>query len=195
VSTQRALDLAFALTALVACVVGIRDEHVPLVPRLAGCAVSATVCVLFLRRSAAMRDPQPMDIVAALPSVLMAGLVQRFAAPEWTIAHEVLFAIFGALTVASLATLGGSFAIFPARRALVVRGPYALVRHPVYLGELAMLVTASSTRGALAAGACLLAMLVLLIPRIRREEKALAEDAEHAVYASRVRYRLFPGLY
>ena len=41
-----------------------------------------------------------------------------------------LFAIW------SLLTLGRCFGLFPEVRGLVVRGPYRLVRHPVYLGEL-----------------------------------------------------------
>ena len=40
------------------------------------------------------------------------------------------------LTIWSLATLGRCFGLFPEVRGLVLRGPYRLVRHPVYLGEL-----------------------------------------------------------
>jgi protein-S-isoprenylcysteine O-methyltransferase Ste14 len=39
-------------------------------------------------------------------------------------------------TIWSLATLGRCFGLFPEVRGLVLRGPYRLVRHPVYLGEL-----------------------------------------------------------
>src|SRR5262249_24431424 len=36
----------------------------------------------------------------------------------------------------SLATLGRCFGLFPEARGLVRSGPYRMVRHPVYLGEL-----------------------------------------------------------
>jgi protein-S-isoprenylcysteine O-methyltransferase Ste14 len=39
-------------------------------------------------------------------------------------------------TIWSLATLGRCFGLFPEARGLVMRGPYRLVRHPIYLGEL-----------------------------------------------------------
>jgi protein-S-isoprenylcysteine O-methyltransferase Ste14 len=39
-------------------------------------------------------------------------------------------------TIGSLATLGRCFGLFPEARGLVMRGPYRLVRHPVYLGEI-----------------------------------------------------------
>jgi protein-S-isoprenylcysteine O-methyltransferase Ste14 len=59
-----------------------------------------------------------------------------------TTSTEALFAsslivIVGTLwTIWSLATLGRCFGLFPEVRGLVRRGPYQLVRHPVYLGEL-----------------------------------------------------------
>ena len=39
-------------------------------------------------------------------------------------------------TIWSLAVLGRCFGLFPEVRGLVLRGPYRLVRHPVYLGEI-----------------------------------------------------------
>jgi protein-S-isoprenylcysteine O-methyltransferase Ste14 len=157
--------------------------------------VNVVVGVLFLARSSAAAAPAAMDFVAALPSIVLSGIAYRFAAAEWSTAHIVAFAAAGAFTIAALVSLGRSFSIFPAQRALVERGPYGLVRHPVYLGELAMLVTAASTGGLLPGLAVFFAMLVLLIPRIRREELALARDESHARYAARVRYRLLPGIY
>jgi protein-S-isoprenylcysteine O-methyltransferase Ste14 len=65
----------------------------------------------------------------------------------------------------------------------------------VYLGELAMIVIVAAIGGVVLALGCFFVMLVLLIPRIRREEQSLAADAEHARYAERVRFRLIPGIY
>ena len=192
---DRALDIGLGLTALGWSIAGIvLDDDLPFVSRLTISLVNVVVGVLFLTRSGA-RQPAALDFAAALPSIVLSGIAYRFAAREWPPVAVAAFAITGSFTIFALLSLGRSFSIFPARRALVVRGPYALVRHPVYLGELAMIVTAAATGGALPALGCFFAMLVLLIPRIRREEKALAEDTEHARYAARVRYRLLPGIY
>jgi protein-S-isoprenylcysteine O-methyltransferase Ste14 len=93
----------------------------------------------------------------------------------------------------SLLTLGSRFGIAPADRGLVTGGPYRLVRHPMYLGELLL-------RGALVAAApdILLALLLSLslgaiqVLRIRREEQILCG---YPLYASQVRYRLLPGVW
>ena len=50
---------------------------------------------------------------------------------------SIVVVILGTLfTIWSLATLGRNFGLFPEVRGLVLRGPYRLVRHPVYLAHL-----------------------------------------------------------
>lgn len=90
------------------------------------------------------------------------------------------------LMVASVAALGRSFGIRPARRRLVTRGPYAVMRHPLYVAEWLC-----------GAGLCLvhpspgnLAVLVLtgalLAARARLEERVLAGDPGWEPYRHRV---------
>lgn len=96
-------------------------------------------------------------------------------------------------TILSLAFLGRSFGIFPEARGLVRSGPYSIVRHPLYLGELtvifgAMLPVISPvglTVWLLAAG--------LQIWRTVHEERALrrAFPQEYAEYAAQTD-RLIP---
>jgi protein-S-isoprenylcysteine O-methyltransferase Ste14 len=193
---DRALDVGLGLTALGWSAAGlVVDDDLPFAARAAISTVNVVVGVLFVLRSAAARQPAASDFVAALPSIVLSGFAYRYAAHDWPVAGLVVFGVASAFTVVALFSLGRSFSIFPAQRPLVVRGPYALVRHPVYLGELAMLVTAAATGGPLPAVACFVAMLLLLIPRIRREEAALALGEGHAAYAARVRFRLIPGVY
>ena len=50
---------------------------------------------------------------------------------------SAIVTIVGTLwTIWSLANLGRCFGLFPEARGLVLRGPYQVVRHPVYLGEI-----------------------------------------------------------
>src|SRR5207245_4176985 len=49
----------------------------------------------------------------------------------------VLSALGLAVVVVGKLSLGRSFGLVPANRGVVVRGPYTLVRHPIYTGYLA----------------------------------------------------------
>ena len=96
------------------------------------------------------------------------------------------------LTLWSLLALGRSFGIAPADRGLVRHGPYRLVRHPMYLGELVYrcaLVGASLSAGNLVV---LLALILVQVARIKREEKIIAYYDE---YAKQIRWRLLPGIW
>ena len=83
----------------------------------------------------------------------------------------------------SLLTLGRCFSIMPEVRGLVRRGPYRLVRHPVYLGEIlatfGVLLPILSPRNV----AIFVAFCALQLWRTRYEEEALtAAYPEYADY-------------
>jgi protein-S-isoprenylcysteine O-methyltransferase Ste14 len=97
------------------------------------------------------------------------------------------------LVLWSLLALGRSFGIAPADRGLVTHGPYGFIRHPMYLGELILraALVVSSPQPLLAA-ALLVVLVMIQVIRALREECIINA---YGAYASRVRYRLIPGVW
>lgn len=76
-------------------------------------------------------------------------------------------------------------------------GPYAIVRHPMYVSTLALYTVTPIALGSWWPVPVSLVMLApLLFVRITNEEKVLLRDLPaYADYRARVRYRLIPGLW
>jgi len=175
---------------------------IPLPVRLAMAAVHLTAAGLFFARAPASEHGTVRALVAAVPSLVLSGLAFRLGAVRIEGLWLAPF-VAGALgTCISLVALGRSFAIFAARRALVMRGPYHLVRHPAYACELVMIVTAAGAGAsggpvqgvprALVAAVIVTLAVAFVALRAREEERFLASDAAYAAYMTRVRYRLLP---
>jgi protein-S-isoprenylcysteine O-methyltransferase Ste14 len=110
------------------------------------------------------------------------------------VSDSLLFAGL-AFSLASVAVLGRCFGILPDVRGLVVRGPYRLVRHPLYLGELtAALGIVIGSRHPFAAAGAWLVCLGLQVARTHYEESNLrAQFPAYDEYATRTK-RLLPGV-
>lgn len=93
----------------------------------------------------------------------------------------------------SLFTLGTRFGIAPADRGLTCQGPYRILRHPMYLGELVFRVAiVFCSTNVLFAGLMALTLVVIQCWRILREEKMI--DG-YTCYTRVVPWRLVPGLW
>ena len=129
------------------------------------------------------------------PYAQVAYLRTTAGEPVSEAAGFVLVMIAAFLSLASLVTLRRSFGVRPALRTLVTGGPYALVRHPMYLsyviGDLGYNLQEWNTGTVLLS----LAGWASALYRIRAEERVLCSDAGWARYAARVRFRLFPGIW
>jgi protein-S-isoprenylcysteine O-methyltransferase Ste14 len=90
--------------------------------------------------------------------------------------------------------MGQHFGLLPANRGIVTRGPFALVRHPIYMGWLTMcagyFMSFPSARNAM----LIAVALPFMMWRIEQEESLLDQDPEFVAYRDRVRYRLVPGV-
>ena len=118
------------------------------------------------------------------------------AHPHWGVVAGLGLQLAGlAVCVTSLLALGRSFGFVAADRGLVTRGPYAVVRHPVYASYLLIqsgyLLQSISPRNAV--------VMVLAsgcnIGRALMEERLLTGSSAYGAYRRRVRWRLVPGLW
>ena len=155
-------------------------------------------CVfVFLREPSKRPSREPVAFLACAAAILAVIALREPPAEASTalvVAGELVTLAFGAWLLASVLTLGRCFGVLPEARGLVTHGPYRLVRHPVYLGELgaaAGLVLAAPTVwnvGVLAV------FLFAQAVRMRLEERALAaEFPDYAEYAARTP-RLVPRI-
>lgn len=79
---------------------------------------------------------------------------------------------------------------------VIATGPYALVRHPMYVGALVMLVGVPLALGSFWGLLLVLAATQILALRILDEEEMLRRELDgYEAYARNVRYRLVPGVW
>ena len=91
--------------------------------------------------------------------------------------------------------MGRSFGILPGNRGIVSRGPFRLVRHPIYAGWFLLTVGYLASYPSGLNFLITLATLPFMMWRIRMEEALLDADPEYRHYRRLVRFRLLPGVY
>jgi len=167
-------------------------------------ALSATLWGLFIvliniRPAPLRRNRSTVGVIVALVSQLAVIAVGLFGARTdggvAVLASDVLLIAGLAFAICSVAVLGRCFGILPDVRGLVTRGPYRLVRHPLYLGELtAVLGIVLGSRQPLLAGGTWLVCVGLQLARTSYEERNIrAEFPQYDEYAARTK-RLIPGV-
>jgi protein-S-isoprenylcysteine O-methyltransferase Ste14 len=127
-----------------------------------------------------------LNVVAYLP-------VEDTTSTEALFASSAVVTLGTAWSIWSLATLGRCFGLFPEVRGLVMRGPYRLVRHPVYLGELISAVGLLLAKPNPLIVLLFAVFVALQYWRTIYEERALSEafPTQYPAYARRVA-RLIP---
>lgn len=91
--------------------------------------------------------------------------------------------------------MGRSFGILPGNRGITSKGPFRLVRHPIYAGWFLLTVGYLASYPSWANGLITMATLPFMIWRIRLEEDLLEADPEYRTYRQAVTFRLVPGVY
>lgn len=170
---------------------------------LAGVLVVAfyvLVVVLYLRRgrAASTTGSSMAKLAAVVASWLPLALPYVGGATPsagMLLASTVLLTAGMVWAVVALRTLGRSFSIVAQARAVVQRGPYAVVRHPLYLGELvAALGVVLRAPSALGLGLWF-ALAAMQGFRTHHEELVLsAALPDYDGYRAVTRWRIVPGV-
>jgi protein-S-isoprenylcysteine O-methyltransferase Ste14 len=173
----------------------IRTGHVTGLLLLAG---EALVVILTVVRRKAIRVDRSIS-AGVLTMLSVAGPPMLRASDLIPLVPDVATAMISAvglgLVVIGKIALGRSFGLVPANRGIVVRGPYTVVRHPIYTGYL---ITHAAFFIADPTGwnaAVILIADTALILRALMEERVLSADAEYQNYCRRVGWHLVPGVF
>jgi protein-S-isoprenylcysteine O-methyltransferase Ste14 len=155
------------------------------------------VVAFLIRRPERAVGQQPANWLVAFGGTFAGVLLRPYGAhPAWGVAagFGLQLAGLGACIVALFA-LGRSFGFVAADRGVRTRGPYALVRHPVYasyvLIQSGYVIQAVSLRNI----AVFAAATGCNIGRVLAEERLLSQSAAYRAYRQRVRWRMIPHLW
>ena len=175
------------------------SDYLFLIRQLLALAYFTMLVILYSTRMPARGTDHRLAVIfvaftgtfSAIGASFLPGGVRR----DWLVLPADLLATAGlAYSVWALAYLRRSFSIVPEARRLVTGGPYALSRHPVYLGEIATAIgvnlATAGWPGALAVAYFVGAELL----RMRWEERVLSRafPDDYPRYAARVP-RYFPN--
>ena len=168
--------------------------------------IAGLALIYIVRRPPTLRRHDPVAFLVSMyasfvllsyrPVAKMIGFQPQLNHSPTALMLSNLMVIAGVgLSVYSLLYLRFNFSILPEARELITRGPYRIVRHPIYLGEI------------LSGAGLVLAMpnwifLLLLVTFIAaqlfrtRIEEAILRKAfpDYDGFARRTRYRLIPGV-
>ena len=115
--------------------------------------------------------------------------------PVWPAGGVVLVVLGAVLSLVSLLALGRGFGLRPALRELTTKGPYRVVRHPIYLAYVIADIGYNLQEWNLGTLLLVLAGWAAMVCRIHAEERVLSCDPGWQKFVSSVRYRLVPGIW
>ncbi len=156
--------------------------------------VAMTVVRLRPLRKAAGIQPRLSALFGAFLSMSLVLLPKASLPPAWHVLSIVLMLVGSALSFYVLSRLGRSFSVMAEARQLVTGGPYAIVRHPLYVCEEIAILGAMLAHLSPAAVAIVVVQWLFQLKRMANEERVLrATFPEYAAYAV-VTPKLFPRL-
>lgn len=156
-----------------------------------------TVSVIFIliRRRARSVSEKPLDWALAVAGTMAPLLIRPGGEHLGGWAAGALIIVGTAVSFGAKASLNRRFSMAPANRGVQAGFVYSIVRHPMYLGYI-IAQAGYLMHNPTVWNACVYAAAwSLQFARIGREEAHLLQDPDYRAYASRVRFRLVPGLF
>ena len=204
ISTDRDIDRAVALTFIILVIVSFycavkASDLLVRVELLASIPLNLMASISFITRESALEGAHRNEILIPALSFIGPFLVLNniLLFPEqYSTAFGLLIAVPGVvLACSSLLILRRSFSILPAVRTLANTGPYRFVRHPLYLGESIYLFGMMLLAFNLLSIILMVLTLILLVFRIRIEERKLSSFEDYRKYMDMVQFKMIPGLF
>ena len=161
-------------------------------------AVAIAFTVFTARRAEPHRHSREalplLACVGAMAAILAFSAPARTTPSAFVLAGDVVAVVGCVWLLAAVLALGRCFGVLPEARGLVTRGPYRLVRHPVYLGELAAGLGLALAAPSAGNAAVLAAFFGAQLLRMGYEERALTDAFPQYARYAQATPRLIPRL-
>jgi protein-S-isoprenylcysteine O-methyltransferase Ste14 len=156
--------------------------------------IEALVLILVIFRRHGWTNPAPWPALLAVTGTALPLLFRP--------GGEMLLAIGGPMMAGAAlwcllakAFMNRRWGVLAANRGVQTKGPYALMRHPVYAGYLVAHIGLLLTWPTAWNFALFVVTWAAQIARLLEEERFLSLDPVYVAYRRRVRFRLVPGLF
>lgn len=143
-----------------------------------------------------------LALIPFLLAFILPGFDQRFGwshMPPWAalLADAIVLLGYGIVFLVFRENRYASRVVEVAQDQQVIQsGPYAVVRHPMYVGSLLLYIFSPIALGSWWAVIPALLIIPVLVARARNEEVVLARDLKgYTEYMQKVRYRMLPGIW
>jgi protein-S-isoprenylcysteine O-methyltransferase Ste14 len=140
--------------------------------------------------------------ISFLLAYLLPGFDYRFGwshVPVWLVIISAVLVLAGYLFVVYVFRenrFASRVVEVEKEQSVISTGPYALVRHPMYLGVAVMYLFSPLALGSYWAVIPALTTIPVLVFRLLNEEKVLERDLNgYPEYEAKVKYHLFPGIW
>ncbi len=143
-----------------------------------------------------------LSLIYFLVLFMLPGLDVRYGwsnVPPWVSIIADLLVLTGYLIFVWVLTVNSYLSRVievDASQKVITTGPYAVVRHPMYVGISLLCIASPVALGSFWALIPALLIIPILVARIRNEEQVLLRDLPgYAEYTQKVKYRLLPGIW